>query len=309
MRQPQLEERLLALHRGEHPQHAGGEQVAQRHAGLRPGGPEAALVVAAVLGGHQDGTAPLTADREALHQAADHQQDRRGDADGRVRRQQADRERAGAHHQQRDDQHGLAADLVAEVAEDHAAERPGDEAERVGHERVERALGAADLAEEHLAEDEGGGRPEEEEVVPLDGGADQAGADDLDDRPRLPVGTRGDGLVGVGGHVRSFHAAVQPPSITWEVPVIELVPGPHRKATIGGHLLGLHETLDRGAGQQHVVQHVGLGDAVRGGLVGDLTLDERGADVAGADGVAGDALVGALRGRSPSRVPRGRAWR
>ena len=33
-----------------------------------------------------------------------------------------------------DDQHLLAADPVAEVAEDHAAERAGDEAQRVGAE-------------------------------------------------------------------------------------------------------------------------------------------------------------------------------
>ena len=44
-----------------------------------------------------------------------------------------------AHHQQRDDQHLLAADPVTEVAEDHAAERAGDEAERVGAEREQRA--------------------------------------------------------------------------------------------------------------------------------------------------------------------------
>ena len=177
-----VEEGLLALHRGQHPQHPGGEQVAERDARLRPGGPEAALVVAAVLGGHQHRTAPLTADREALHQAADHEQDRRRDPDGGVRRQQADREGADPHHQQRDDQHRLAPDLVAEVAEDHPAQGAGREAQRVGHEGVERAVGAADLAEEDLAEDQRGGGAEEEEVVPLDGRADQAGRDDPHDR-------------------------------------------------------------------------------------------------------------------------------
>ena len=82
----------------------------------------------AVLGGHQHRAAPLAADGEALQQPADQQQDRGGDADGGVRRQQADREGAEAHHQQRDDEHLLAADPVTEVAEDHAAERAGDEA-------------------------------------------------------------------------------------------------------------------------------------------------------------------------------------
>ena len=77
----------------EHPQHTGGEQVAQRHAGLRPRGPEAALRVVAVLGGHQDGAAPLAADREALHAggrsaagAARRRRWRRTSAAGRWRR-------------------------------------------------------------------------------------------------------------------------------------------------------------------------------------------------------------------------------
>ena len=51
------------------------------HTGLRPRGPEAAVLVLAVLGGHQHRAAPLAADGEALHQPADQQQDRGGDAD------------------------------------------------------------------------------------------------------------------------------------------------------------------------------------------------------------------------------------
>jgi hypothetical protein len=64
---------------------------------------------------------------EALDEAEHDQQDGRGHADGRVGRQQADEEGGDAHHQQGHHQHGLAADLVAEVAEDDPADGPGDE--------------------------------------------------------------------------------------------------------------------------------------------------------------------------------------
>ena len=135
----------------------------------------------AVLGGHQHRAAPLATDGEALHEPADEQQDRRADADRGVRRQQPDRKGRDAHHQQRDDQHLLAADPVAEVPEDHAAEGARDEAERVGAERQQRPGGLLALREEQLAEDQGGRGAVEEEVVPLDGGADEGGEDDLDD--------------------------------------------------------------------------------------------------------------------------------
>ena len=77
-------------------------------------------------------------------------------------------------------EHRLAADPVAEVAEDDAAERAGERSRRrtcrtrasVPAERIERR-------EEQLVEDERGGGAVEEEVVPLDGGADEAGQGDL----------------------------------------------------------------------------------------------------------------------------------
>ena len=297
----------------EDPQHTGGEQVAQRHAGLRPRGPEAALRVVAVLGGHQDGAAPLAADREALHQAAGQQEERGGDADGGVRRQQADREGRDAHQEERSDEHLLAADPVTEVAEDDAAEGAGDEAERVGAEGQQGRGGGLALGEEQRAEDERRGRAVEEEVVPLDGGADQGGEDDLDDvgasrlgarTPRVPVGAGGVGAHDVpfmGGDQEAWRggaqAAVQPPSR-------EQGGAGHRRrgrAAQEGHrvgdLLGLDEPLERGAGEQDGVEDLVLGDAVGARLVGELALDQRRADVAGADGVAGDALVRPPRAR------------
>ena len=49
--------------------------------------------------------------------------------------------------------------------------------------------------------------------------------------------------------------------------------------------------------QQHVADHLVARDAVRLGLVVDLLLDQRRAHVAGADGVAGDAVLGGLERR------------
>ena len=203
-------ERVVGLDGREQPQHAGGEQVAQRHAGLRPRRPEPAARVLAVLGGHQHRAAPLAADGEALDQAAGQEQDRGADADAGVRREQADREGRDTHQEQRGDEHLLAADPVTEVAEDDAAEGARHEAERVGAERQHGRGGRLALREEQRAEDERRGRAVEEEVVPLDGGADQGREDDLDDvglaGPLLRSGGVGDGGCHGGCSFQADHA-------------------------------------------------------------------------------------------------------
>jgi hypothetical protein len=65
------------------------------------------------------------------------------------------------------------------MAEDDAAERAGGEAHRVGTEGRQRTDGRLCLGEEEIPEDQRGGRSVQEEVVPLDGGADEAGKGDL----------------------------------------------------------------------------------------------------------------------------------
>jgi hypothetical protein len=147
----------IGLHGRQDEQHAGGEQVAQWNAGLRPGRPVPAAAVVAVLGRHQDRAAPLAADGEALGEPADEQQDRCRDADRRVCRQQADREGRDPHHHQRDDQHLLAADAIAEVPEDDAAERTCREPDRIGTEREKGRVDRIGVREEQRAEDECGG--------------------------------------------------------------------------------------------------------------------------------------------------------
>ena len=102
-----------------------------------------------VLDRHQDGAAPLAAEPEALHEAQHHEQRSapRGPTDV-VGRQEADRERRHAHEHQRQAEHRLAPDPIAEVAEDDAAHRPRDEADRERREREQRADQRLELREE-----------------------------------------------------------------------------------------------------------------------------------------------------------------
>ena len=131
------------------------------------------------LVGEEHGAAVLTADADALQDPQHHQQQRRPEADLVVGRQQADRRHADAHDHQGPDQHGLAADAVAEVAEDQPADRAGHKPDGEGAEAGELRRRAGQAVEEELVEDQPGSHAVEEEVVPLDGGADGAGDSDL----------------------------------------------------------------------------------------------------------------------------------
>ncbi len=173
---------VSAAHQG---QDAVGQQQPDRHADLRPAGVEPTALRVARLQRHQHGAAPLAAEAEALHEAQRDQQDRRPDADRGVGRQQADGERGTAHQQQGHDQDVLAAEPVAVVAEDDAAERPGDEADGVGGEGEQRADERLEAREEQLVEHQRGGGAVDEEVVPLQRGADQARHDDVAYRRRV----------------------------------------------------------------------------------------------------------------------------
>ena len=146
---------------------------------------EAAPLRRDALHHHQDRAAPLAADPDALDQAQRHEQDRGPQADLRVGRQAPDQERAEAHDDDGQGQHRLAADLVAEMPEDDAAEGARQEAHRVGAERRDGADQRVEAREEQLVEHERRGRSVDQEVVPLDRRADDARPDDL-----TPVGDR-----------------------------------------------------------------------------------------------------------------------
>jgi hypothetical protein len=83
---------------------------------------------------------------------------------------------------QRDDKHRLAADAVAVVTEDQSADGACGEADGERPERGERADSGLRLREEQLVEDERRGGAVQEEVVPLDRGADEARQGDLTQR-------------------------------------------------------------------------------------------------------------------------------
>ena len=161
--------------RVEEVQQAGREDHADRHADLRVGAEEAALALGSVLHGHQCGAAPFTAGGEALQDPEQDEQDRGPDADLGVGGQHADQGGGGTHQDQGEDQHRLAAEPVAQVAGDDRAERPEQEADADGGEgedlRQPRVRGVR--CEEQRRQQRGRGLGIDEEVVPLDGGADE----------------------------------------------------------------------------------------------------------------------------------------
>ena len=116
--------------------------------------------------------AVFRAGAEALHQPQRDQHDGRPDAGRLVSRQQADQESADANQHQRDDEYRLAPDPVAEVAEDHAAEGPREEAHTESCERSECPGGGFELGKEQLSEHQRSSHAIYEEVVPFQGRPD-----------------------------------------------------------------------------------------------------------------------------------------
>src|SRR5690606_24887191 len=102
---------------------------------------------------------------QALDQAQDEQDRRRGQADAGVGRDERHRHRGQAHRQEGRDQHSFAAEPVTEVPADHRAQRAHDEAdgergqgaELAGH----RVAGREELRPEHQHR----GEPVQREVV------------------------------------------------------------------------------------------------------------------------------------------------
>ena len=165
-------------------EHRGRTQEAQRRAQLREHAVPGALARRRVLGGQQHRTAPLPSQAQALAETAQRQQHRRGHADLRMGRQQADQHGGDAHGQQRRHQGGLAPDPVAVVAEQRRAQRPGEERQGEGGQRLQGRGGRLRSREEQLREHQHRGGGVDVEIEELDGGADQAGEQD-------PAGRRG----------------------------------------------------------------------------------------------------------------------
>jgi hypothetical protein len=168
------------------------DQVGQDQTGLGAlegeAGEEAAPALGGVLQRHRVGAALLAGGRQPLQDPHQHEQDRGGHADGGVGRDQADGEGGDAHQQQGEDQHLLAAEHVAEVADDDRADGAGHVRDAEGGQREQDAGGRLALGEEHLREHQPGGGAVDEEVVVLQHAADEAGQGRL---LRLAHGGRG----------------------------------------------------------------------------------------------------------------------
>ena len=131
----------------------------------------------------QDRATPLAADPNALKNAEHRQQQSSPCADLFVRRQEPDEQRTQAHQEQGSHERRLAADAVPQVAENRTPQRPGDEANRVGAEGQKLSNERIEVGKKQLAKDQRRRGAIQEEVVPLDRGADGAGDDGFDQRP------------------------------------------------------------------------------------------------------------------------------
>src|SRR5215216_6657135 len=103
-----------------------------------------------MLGDVDRRAAILAAERDALEDAQQDQQDRRENAGGGVCRKNADQEGRSAHQADGGEERALAPEAVADDAEDQRPERPEGEAGGEQAERGERAGGRVEPGEEYL---------------------------------------------------------------------------------------------------------------------------------------------------------------
>src|SRR5690606_32947867 len=106
------EELALAERRRQQQQDDRREQVAHRDARLREAAPETAAAIGAVFGDEQHRAAPFAAQREALYETKQHQQQRRPIADRREGRQAAHQEGRRTDQDEAELEQRLAADAV-----------------------------------------------------------------------------------------------------------------------------------------------------------------------------------------------------
>jgi hypothetical protein len=117
---------------------------------------------------HISGSAAiLAAQRQALQHAQAHQHDRRGDPDGAVGRQQADREGRHAHQHDGHQEGVFAPDHVTQAPEHECAEGPHQEAGSKGHQGEDERGCVVDPGKELLADDRRQ-RAIEKKVIPLE---------------------------------------------------------------------------------------------------------------------------------------------
>jgi len=173
------EELPIGEEAGEHKEDAAGEEKAKGCAELREHAVPGALVWGSVLDGEEDSATPLAAEAKALAEAAQREQEGCAEADGAVGGQSADGDSGEAHGGEGEDQGGLAADAVAEVAEERGSDGSCQKGDAKGCQGGERGGGGIGRRKEEAGKDQHGGGGVDVEVEELDGGADEAGEEDL----------------------------------------------------------------------------------------------------------------------------------
>ena len=172
---PSPAEQVFLRQEGHCQEGQGGEHDPGHGAGVDPAAVEGPLVAGRMFHGHGDGADGFTGRGGALKRAQDDQEDRGGGADGGGRRQAADEEGGHAHDHERQDQHLAPSDAVAKMADHAGREGPDDVADADGGHGQDGAESGIDAGEKDLVENQGGCRTVDEEVVVLQGAADEAG--------------------------------------------------------------------------------------------------------------------------------------
>jgi hypothetical protein len=127
-----------------------------------------------VLKHHQRGAAPFAAEPDTLDDTQHDQQDRRQHPDRRVGRQQPDAKGAQAHDEQCHNQHGFAAEPIAEMTEQCAAERPRQKADGVTAECRQCTRERIEGRKERLVEDQRCRGRVDQKIIPFNDGSKAA---------------------------------------------------------------------------------------------------------------------------------------
>jgi len=152
--------------------HQHADEEADRGRGLDVARVVAALVVGHVLRHVGRGAAVLTAEREALRQAQEHEQRGSPETQRRVRGQEADQRGAHAHRGHGDEERVLAADQITDVTEHQRAQRAHAKAGAEGREAGEELSGVV-AGRKKLLPEEHGEASVQIEIVPLEQCADR----------------------------------------------------------------------------------------------------------------------------------------
>jgi hypothetical protein len=159
---------------------------------------EAALALLRPFDDEGGRAAPFAAGRETLHQPGDQHEERPGDADAGIARDEADQNGARGHQHDRQDEGGLAPPGIADPPDDDAADRTRQEADAVDGEGREKLADVIARGKEGLADD-GCQEAVDGEIIPFEHVAD--------DRRR-------DGLpAGLPNHSIRYRSHVAPPPL------------------------------------------------------------------------------------------------